>query len=301
MKKHKIAYNPYLTIAENAKNNRVSDATIRMYIKINGLDRQGDNAIIIQREIKNLLKKEPNLSQRELARRLNHSVNTIRKYLKNVSFNDKTKLSTLDTSKQKTLISSVSQRQEEILNNILRLYIPSFKFDCDITYSVGEFYRRIPEPTLKFDKYPQTADTLPLEDAYELPSQSLSSIVMDLPFIICNNKESDTFPKKVHIADRFSYYSSPQDLYQTNLEMLDLVYDKLKKGGILVAKTQDTIFAGKQHWVHNFLVNNATEKGFELIDTFVLIAKTRMIRSKEYVQKHARKYHSYFLVFQKKK
>ncbi|MCH5240302.1 MAG: winged helix-turn-helix domain-containing protein [Muribaculaceae bacterium] len=304
MKNDKISYNAYLSVKENADNNNVSVSSIRRYIRINGIDRKRDNSIIIQRKIKDAIKKEPNISLRKLSRELGYSLNTIKKYLCSsisVSNNDSEKLSTFDTSKKKFIISTVSYSQDEILNNILRLYISNFRFECDITYSIGVFYKRIPQPLLKFDKYPQTEDTLPLTDVFALPNNSISSMIMDLPFMICGNYPSQNFPSDVYMATRFNYFKSPEELYQTNVEMVDLIHDKLKKGGIFVAKTMDIIFTGKQHWVSNFLINTATERGFELVDTFILIAKGKLLRADGCIQRHARKFHSYFHVFRKKK
>ena len=69
----------------------------------------------------------------------------------------------------------------------------------------------------------------------------------------------------------------------------------LKPKGILALKTQDEIESGKQVWRHfdlRFLW------GFKLIDLFVvtMIGKPLM-RHKH--QKHARKNHSYFMVYRR--
>ena len=40
-----IVYNPSHTIAQNAKNNGVSIATVRLYIKSNGIDRRYDEKL----------------------------------------------------------------------------------------------------------------------------------------------------------------------------------------------------------------------------------------------------------------
>jgi hypothetical protein len=45
----------------------------------------------------------------------------------------------------KNLISSISYDQGEIINNILRLHVPSYKIDCDPTYSKGNFYKKYTE------------------------------------------------------------------------------------------------------------------------------------------------------------
>jgi hypothetical protein len=47
-------------------------------------------------------------------------------------------------------------------------------------------------------------------------------------------------------------------------------------------------------------MNEAEKNGFYTKDLFILVAKTRMIGHNHKIQKHARKFHSYFLVFVKK-
>ena len=53
-------------------------------------------------------------------------------------------------------------------------------------------------------------------------------------------------------------------------------------------------------WMSFYVQQWAKEIGFELIDTFILIASSKIL-NRGMNQKVARKYHSYFYVFQKKK
>lgn len=95
--KSKIVYNPYLSVKENAENNGVSIAAVRWYIKVNGIDRKLDNAIIIRRRIEEARKENPNISIKELSVKTGYSINTIKKHLNNLeesSGNDSLKLST---------------------------------------------------------------------------------------------------------------------------------------------------------------------------------------------------------------
>ena len=89
MKKTKIIYDPTLTISENAANNNLSVSSIRRYIRLNGIDRTGDNEIIKIRCIQEEIQKSPDISLAELSRRLGYSVNTIKKYLKPPQINQK--------------------------------------------------------------------------------------------------------------------------------------------------------------------------------------------------------------------
>lgn len=300
MKRNKIIYNPHLSIAENASNNKVTESAIRKYIRINGIDRLKDNATILERSIKELRKKNPDITIAEICRLLNKSRNTVKKYIigdKKVSNIDTKKVSTLDLSKRKFIVSSVSDDQNEILYNILKLHIHRNTFDCDMTFSKGVFYRKISFPPLKFDKYPQSEDVKQLDEVYNIPNASLFSIVIDLPFVI----KGDNAKYESMMADRFNCFKNINELYSTNAEMLQLAYSKLQKGGFLIFKTMDLRFGGNQHWVCNFVQNKANEIGFKLIDLFILIAKNKVLTTVNKIQKSARKFHSYFFVFRKVK
>ena len=301
MKQRKIIYNPELSIAENAQNNNLSESSIRRYIRLNGIDRKRDNATLIQRSISDLKRKDNEITVSQVAKTLNISVNTVKKYLnkkEDVSNIDSVKLSAFDTSKRKFLISTVSESQDEILTNILRLYVKEKRYHCDLTYSKGYFYKKIPQPDLKFDKYPQSEDTRHLSEAYELQDDSLNSIVVDLPFIVRDNKGGNAINENT-MANRFNYFPSTSELFNTNYEIIALSYSKLRRKGIMVMKTMDVTYAGKQLWVTHYVIEKALSMGFELLDKFILISRNRLLRADGCIQHHARKFHSYFLVFKK--
>lgn len=299
MKRSKIVYNPLLSVKENAENNHVSESAVRWYIRTNGIDRKRDNAIAISKSIANYKKSNPTATINDISTALELSVNTVRKYVQNKinkSNIDNSKLSTFDLSKRKFIISSISDSQDEILSNILRLHIKQSRFDCDLTYSIGVFYKHIPQPKLKFDKYPQVDDVRPLDEFNNIEDGSLHSIVIDLPFVI-KGKEVNY---KSMMADRFNCFSNAKELYDTNTSMLQLAYSKLSKEGILVFKTMDIIYGGVPHWIGNYVQNKAIEIGFKLVDMFILFAKTKVLTNVNTTQLHARKFHSYFFVLEKR-
>lgn len=77
-------------------------------------------------------------------------------------------------------------------------------------------------------------------------------------------------------------------------------YRVLKPNGILIFKCQDKVSSGKQYMSHVFIMNEAVKIGFYPKDLFILIAKNRLIANWQIKsQKHARKFHSYFWVFEK--
>ena len=135
-----------------------------------------------------------------------------------------------------------------------------------------------------------------MDDFIQLENGSIKSVVMDLPFVV---KGKDVKYKSM-MADRFNCFHTIKELYETNEDMLKLAHSKLPKKGILIVKTMDLNLGGKQHWIGNFVQNKAEEIGFRMIDMFVLIAKNKILTTINEIQKSARKFHSYFFVFERK-
>lgn len=195
------------------------------------------------------------------------------------------------------MISTVSYSQEEIIRNIISLYT---EIECDPTYSKGNFYKNLPKPKYKFDINPikgvEKADCrkLPFEDC------SLKSIMFDPPFLATKGKSLQKNEGNI-IAKRFGVYSTEKELFQFYKDSLKEFYRVLKDNGYLVVKCQDKVSGGKQYLSHVFFINEAEKLGFYTEDLFILLAKSRLVADWQRNQKHARKYHSYFIVFKKRK
>lgn len=192
------------------------------------------------------------------------------------------------------LVKSISNSQDEILQGIIKLYCPN-GFDLDPTYSKGVFYRNIPEPKWKFDIKPQLPD-VGQADCRELPfnDEELGSIVFDPPFL-GGGKASD----KSIIMNRFGYFKTVPKLWSFYREALAEFYRILSDGGVLIVKSQDTVNCSLQWLSHVEIINCAIKLGFYPLDLFVLLARSRLIDNRWKNQQHARKFHSYFLVFRK--
>lgn len=201
------------------------------------------------------------------------------------------------------VIKSISYNQHDIINNIIKLHCPD-GIEVDTTYSKGVFYKKsaVPQPKYKFDKYPQTEDTIQLEDKLPFDDNTIGSIMFDPPFVISKGPSMTAgIDGQNIISKRFSSYESPVELFKSYEEHLTEYYRVLKPGGVLIFKTQDTVSGGKNYFTHVWVMNKAYEIGFYPKDLSILLAKSRIISGKHKNQQHNRKFHSYFWVFTKEK
>lgn len=203
---------------------------------------------------------------------------------------------------RKELIKSISYNQSEIINNILSLHVPTHKIDADITYSTGVFYKdTVPSPELKFDINPQVKGVVQADSRnIPLPNNSLDCIMFDPPFLATTGKSLSENEQNNIINKRFGVYPSEIELHQFYVDTLKECYRVLKQNDILIFKCQDKISSGKQYMSHVFIINEAENMGYYTKDLFILLAKNRIVANWQAEnQKNARKFHSYFIVFQK--
>lgn len=197
------------------------------------------------------------------------------------------------------MIKSVSDNQEEILINIRDLHCNG-KFDCDCTYGNGNFYKKIGNPTYCFDIEP-LFDHVKKCSSFELDLQneSIESMVFDPPFLtyIRNGRIGNG---NMALGKRFAGYWRYEELSEHYLKTIIESYRVIKPKGKLVFKCQDIVHNHKMHCTHVNVINWAVDNGFRLVDLFILVANHRMPSPNRIgKQKHARIWHSYFLVFEK--
>lgn len=289
-------YNPSLSVSENAQKLGCSISALKKYFKIKGIDRKFDGHYVYWRKIKDFYENNPSASLKQASEKIGCSINTIRKYKSLsedelcVSKRDTEKVSTFDIRNQNA-IKSISYDQSEILAWIMKLYNNGNTFDCDLTASKCVFWKSLPKPKYLFDKYPQIEGVQNLSEVDNLSDESFNSVVYDLPYIVAPYA-------KGKMMIRFSYFDSFEEMYQANDEMLERSYRLLKRNGLLVVKTMDTSYSGKQIWISDYILRKVNECGFELLDKFILLSNHRIF-APAHTQRFSRKYHSYFLVFKK--
>lgn len=203
--------------------------------------------------------------------------------------------------KEFNLVKSVYNSNFEVIKNIMELYKIE-RFDLDCTYSTGNFWKGLPSPTHKTDLYPIN-DTVIEADSENLPfeSNSMKSIMYDPPFVIVGKTFKENKEGSSVIAKRFLGYTKYEHLKNNYYNTLKELYRVCDDGGFVVVKCQDTVSGGKNHFSHVMVMNMALELGFYPKDMFVLLAKMRInsFGGRWTKQEHARKYHSYFWVFEK--
>ena len=205
-------------------------------------------------------------------------------------------MSTTPTS----VVRSVYSEQEDVLRGIIQLHCPN-GIACDLTYGNGQFWKQIPPPPLRFDIDPQVEGVQQAcSTCVPVTEGSLASAVFDPPFLTYVRAGREGNGTMV-MAKRFSGYWRYDELESHYRGTLREAARVLAPGGVLVFKCQDIIHNHKMHCTHASVISWATLEGLTLADLFVLTAKHRLPAPNRLgTQRHARIFHSYFLVFKKK-
>ena len=199
-------------------------------------------------------------------------------------------------------ITSISFSNDEIIENIMLLYGID-RFDLDCTYSIGHFWKHLPQPRNKSDLLPKRNDIIKASsDNLPFENDSMKSIMFDPPFVIAGETYKDNDNGSSIIAKRFEGYKNFNELKNHYFGTLKETYRILQTDGILVLKCQDVVSSGKNHFTHSLVMNMALKVGYYPKELFILMAKNRINSfngEKWKNQFHARKHHSYFWVLQK--
>ena len=209
------------------------------------------------------------------------------------------------------VFSAYVRNNEEIFPLILSLYVPIGSEIADVTYGKGVFWKKVnpSDYNLHFTDIKTGVDcrNLPYENC------SMDCVVIDPPYMEgFYRRNSDhlagngTFSSFREAYSDGSIYEQKKDTPKYHDAVLDMYYSAgceavrvLKSKGIMIVKCQDEVSATKQHLTHVEIINEYTKHGLTIEDLFVMIRNNRPSISTLKKQVHARKNHSYFLVFRK--
>lgn len=199
-------------------------------------------------------------------------------------------------------------QNDEVFPLIMGLYVPRGSIVADVTYGKGIFWKRIPPKTYRL----KASDLKTGTDCRHLPyaDGSIDCVVLDPPYMeglfrrakrhLAGAGAYAAFRETYSNGDRTNggpkYHAAVLDLYfKAGTE----AFRVLRQHGVFVVKCQDEVSANQQRLTHVELINAYTTLGFHAKDLFVLVRSNRPAVSRLIRQEHARKNHSYFLVFVK--
>lgn len=197
------------------------------------------------------------------------------------------------------LVKSVSDSQAEILTGIVRLFSRG-GIDLDCTYNKGNFYRHTTfQPRICTDLCPRVKGVIPADTrALPFKDKAFRCVVFDPPFFAHSRQVPTSIMAKKYGAP----FRTPGALLEMYCASLLELHRVLKVDGILIFKCQDAVYGRTQYITHADVLRSGEEAGFRAIDLFIFIKKTApMAWNHRDRQIHARKLHSYFIVFRKKR
>ena len=173
-----------------------------------------------------------------------------------------------------------------------------------MTYGKGVFWRNIPADGYRL----LPTDILDGVDCRDLPyaDGEIDCVVLDPPYMHSpggtahtahsaferhyrNNGTGNSTDRKYHDAVLALYEDAGVEAYRV-----------LRENGVLIVKCQDEVCSNRQRFTHVEIMRDYERIGFVAEDLFVMMRQNRPGVSRAIKQVHARKNHSYFLVFWKR-
>ena len=208
------------------------------------------------------------------------------------------------TATNELVVSAYAETNEALFPKILGLYVPPGSVVADITYGKGVFWRKVPAHRYRL----LATDLIGGVDCRNLPYKDgeIDCVVFDPPYMHTpggtahqrhepfekyyrNNNSGNRTDAKYHEAVLEMYFDTGKEATRV-----------LRDRGVFIVKCQDEVCANRQRFTHIEIINRYAAMGLVAEDLFVLIRRNRPGVSRVIRQVHARKNHSYFLVFWKR-
>lgn len=203
------------------------------------------------------------------------------------------------------VLSAYSDGNDDVFPRILHLYVRPGSIVADITYGKGVFWRNIPQKAYKL----RATDLQDGVDCRKLPykDRELDCVVFDPPYMHTPGGTAHTTTHAAFEAHYRNNGSGNQTASKYHEAVLDLYRDAgkethrvLRNKGVFIVKCQDEVCANRQRFTHIEVIQMYEQMGFIAEDLFVIVRNNRPGVSRMVRQVHARKNHSYFLVFWKR-
>ena len=187
---------------------------------------------------------------------------------------------------------------------ILGLYVKPGSVVADVTYGKGVFWRSVPS-----DRYELRAtDLLDGIDCRDLPyaDGEIDCVVLDPPYMHSpgGTAHEAHSPFEEHYRNNGTGNLTGGKYHEAVLELyVDAgaeAHRVLRDRGVLIVKCQDEVCSNRQRFTHVEVMQSYSDMGFVAEDLFVVVRQNRPGVSRVVRQVHARKNHSYFLVFWKR-
>ncbi len=201
------------------------------------------------------------------------------------------------------VLSAAVGVNEDLFPRVLNLYVAPGSIVADVTFGKGVFWRNVPP-----DRYRLLAtDLTGGVDSRDLPYKNgaIDCVVFDPPYMHSpggtahrGHEPFERYYRNNSTGNRTSskYHEAVLELYaETGKEARRV----LRERGVLIVKCQDEVCSNRQRFTHVEIMQAYAGLGFVAEDLFVLVRRNRPGASRVVKQVHARKNHSYFLVFWK--
>lgn len=201
------------------------------------------------------------------------------------------------------VFSAYQDTNDAIFPQILQLYALEGATVADVTFGKGIFWKKVDRT-----KYNLLASDLSDGiDARKLPyaDKSIDMVVFDPPYMHTpgegahhNHQNYEQYYKNnAANSSGAKYHEAVLELYFDAAKEAQRV---LRDDGIYVVKCQDEVCANQQRLTHVEIINELEKRGFVTEDLFVVMRRNKPGMSRVKKQVHARKNHSYFVVFWKR-
>jgi hypothetical protein len=195
-----------------------------------------------------------------------------------------------------------------VFRRIVDLYFTDGWVGIDPTWGRGTFWKQIPGGRFGLTGT-DIAKGGPCLTALPYADDSLDFSVLDPPYMdgFFRPKANQTAHPGGDFAARYGnhngggykglfYQEAVTELYRDGVLEAARV---LRHKGVLVVKCQDAVSNHRQHMTHCHIWAAATQAGFRDLDLFVVVRRDKPHGRRIKNQEHARKNHSYFMVFQR--